>query len=59
MIALLVTLWPEPIAPRLVLAIEYRPPMRAARIAPPSLRTPTIDRASLAVLAGMVDREAR
>lgn len=55
MIALLVTLWPD--RPIVILTIEYRPPTRPARIAPPSLRTPCIDQAALTALAGMVDRE--
>lgn len=43
--------------PLTILAIAYEPPMRAPRIAPPSLRTPSIDGDALAMLAAMIDRE--
>ncbi|WP_242415057.1 hypothetical protein [Sphingomonas panni] len=53
MTGLLVTYWPgRPVA---ILAIVYEPPRRAPRIAPPSLRTPSIDAGELSLLATLIE----
>lgn len=54
MIAVWIARWES--SPVMFLAMVYRPPMRLARVAPPSLRDPAFDVDALARLAAVVDR---
>lgn len=57
MIAVWIARWES--SPVMFLAMVYRPPMRAPRVAPPSLRDPAFDVDALTRLAAVVDRGSR